>query len=345
MRAFLVLLLLIAAAVAALWLGGESWLASEAGRQAAARRDLALAEARPLRKLGRIGVELVEPAYTSGDVSLALPGLELWVAPADPAAIRVALPDRALLRQAGRDHRVDLRGGAGALRVSPLHGGAIRQAGIQAAMLTLDGAPLAEAVSVDMQMAGLGHEAPRGARAAYDATLTLAGMRPGGLAAMGAPTLPLPGDLSVTGALRVWLDGILDLAVVRGAAAPPAPVALRADGVEVTLGGATARLAGMIRRDAAGRAEGRLAIYTGDGDALLRAAGEAGMLPAEGAMLASALLAGIGRMPFPPESEADGMTLPEAAGQELRLPLVMRGGRLLLGDIDLGAAPAFPAWR
>lgn len=343
MRVLFGLMLLFLLAVAGVWLGSESWLARQVADMAGQRDDLDLAEARPLRDFRRIGLHLTEPAVKGAGRGLALPSLDLWISPVSPTEIRLDLPQTARLTDAGRDHVLDLSGGAAALRLAVLHGGAVRRASAQASMLRLDGAPLAETVSLDAAMASLGHDAPRDARAGYDLQLSLVGLNTDALAAAGIPDLALPGAVSVTGPMRLWLDGILDLGVISGAAPAPQVTGMRSGGLEVSIGDIRARLAGQIRSDGDGRMEGRLAIYSHDAGAVLRAAGEAGVIPTEGAMLASALLAGLGRMPFPAGSEADGLDMPEPTDGELRLPLVMRDGRLLLGDIDLGAAPVFPA--
>lgn len=339
MRILFGLVLLILVAVAGLWLGGEAWLARQVVAQAVAQPGVSLAAAAPLRAPPRIGVTLSAPSFDDGTIGLSMPSLDLWLSPFAPGEARASLPETATLTMGGRDHPLSLTGGALGLGVSVLHGGAFRRASAQAATLTLDGAPLAEAVSLDARMTGLGHDAPREARAAYDITLMLAGMRPDALATLGVPPAALPGTVDVAGPLRVWLGAILDLGLVAGDRAAPPVIGLRSEGIEVVIGGAAARVAGTLRRGADGLAEGRLAIYSRNGDAWLRAAAEAGMIPAEGAMLASALLAGLGRLSFP-EGDDGAMALPEPAADEVRLPLVMRGGRLLLGDIDLGAAPA-----
>lgn len=339
MRILFVLGLLVVVAVAGGWLAGESWLARQAATGAEATAGLAMAEARPLRAPPRIGIALREPEWSEADRGLAMPRLDLWISPLSPTELRASLPDSATLTVEGRDHPVGLTGGALGLAVSVLHGGAIRRAAAQAAMLTLDGAPLAEALSVEAEMTRLGHDAPRGARAAYDLALSLNGMRPDGLAGLGVPPVSLQGSVSVTGPLRLWLGDILDVRAVSGARPAPALVGLRSEGIDVTIGGATARLAGTIRAGADGLAEGRLAIYSRNSGAWLQAASEAGLIPPEGAMLAAALVAGLGRLSFPEGDEAEGLALPEPAPDEVRLPVVMRGGRLMMGNIDLGAAP------
>ncbi|MCF3973903.1 DUF2125 domain-containing protein [Paracoccus salsus] len=336
----LLLLMLLAAGV--FWLGGESWMAERVRSQAGAHPGLAVEAVAPLRRHDRIGVRLTRPVYEGDKLGLDLPWLEAWIAPLSPAEARIGLPDKAMLRLNGRRLPLTLRDGGFSLRLSPLHGGAVRQATLNLAALSLDAWLLAEGIFASGQMVGLGHAAPRGARSAFDVDLSLTALDLDALAHLGIAAVSVPGTVSLTGMATLWLDGILDLDSVSGATVPPQPVGLRSEGLDLQLGDARARLAGYLRRSADGRVEGRLAIYTRDGAALLRRASDAGLIPTDAAMLASALINGIGRMPFPENSEEDGLMLPEPIEGELRFPVVMKSGRLFIGDVEIGPAPHFP---
>lgn len=334
MRVLFGLVVLIAAAVAGLWLGAEPWLADRVAQGIAARPDLRAGAVSPLEVRDRFGLDLADLGWRQGAVALDLPDLALWIAPLHPTELRATLPDRAEVSVGGLAHRLEMTGASAGLRLAPLHGGALRRASLQAAALRLDDAPLAEALSLDAAMAGLGHDAPEGARMAYDLDLALAGFD---ASALGLAQWPRA--LSVTGQLRLWLDGILDPGTLSGAAPPPRLVALGSDGVQLRLGEAEARLAGRIGRGAGGLAEGRVALYTRDPAALIDEAEAAGLLPEDGRKMGAALLAGIAALPLP----EGGPALPDPAEGELRLPLTLAGGRIALGTIDLGPAPVFPA--
>lgn len=343
MRVVFWVFLLILLAVVGSWLGGESWLARGVADRLATRADLRATEVLPLRQPGRVGLRLAEPDYQNGVLGLSMPWLRLWVSPLAPTEIRADLPETVRLTRDGRDHSLTLGGGAGSLRLLALHGAAVGHAGARSNRLSLDGAPLADSLEVEARLVRLSPEAPREARSAYEVTLSLDGFRPDALAVLGVPPAALPGAVGVSGRVRLWLDAVPGPAVLAGAAPPPRLVGLGSDGVEIRVGSLGARLVGHLRQDAGGRAEGRLAIYTRDGEALLRQAGEAGLIPPEAVALASAMLSNLGRMPFPQDAVADRLpALPDPAEGELRLPVSMRGGDLYLGAIRIGPAPPFP---
>lgn len=342
MRILSMLVLLIVLVVGGAWLGGESWLAGRVATEADTRPGLDVHAVAPLRQPDRIGVRLTAPSLQGRDMALDLPWFEAWVSPLRPTEARFALPGAAVLRVAGRDLPVTIQDGAAALRVAPLYGGSVRRAAVSAKAMTLDGKALFDGVELTARMAGLGATAPQQARSAYDLDLMLSGLDTQALSVLGVPPLVLPGQLTLSGPATLWLDGIAGPAMLGGAVPPPQPVGLRSTGLNLRIGKARARLAGVLQRSEDGNVEGRLAIYTGDGTELLRQASSVGLIPADAAMLASALLKGLGRMPFPEGSDVDGLALPDPAEGELRLPVVMKDGRLYLGGVEIGPAPRFP---
>ena len=342
MRILSGLVLLLLLAVAGLWIGGETWLAGRIMREAEANPGLQVAATDPMRRIDRIGVRLDEASYQNPRFSLALPWLELWVAPLSLTTAQAGLPDQAMLRHAGRDHALGVANGALSLRLAPLHGGAVARASVDSGPVTLDAQGLADRIALSAAMTGLGPFAPAKARSAYDMQLGLQGIDPDALVALGMPSLALPGKVSIAGPATVWLNGIVGPRSLDAPAQSVWPVGIRSTGVDMRIGELRARLAGFLWRGDHGRIEGRLAIYTEDASALLRQASDAGLIASDAAMLVSAPLNGIGRMPFPDGVRDDGLSLPEPAEGELRLPVTMKDGRLFLGDIEIGAAPLFP---
>lgn len=342
MRVFLWLGVLILLAVGGAWLGGESWIARQVADQMAARSNLRAEAVLPLREPGRLGLELVQPGHEGRLAGLSMPWLRLWLSPLSPTEVRAALPDDLTITQAGRDHALRQVGAAASLKILPFDRASVGRVTIHAGQVSLDGAPLAERLDLAARLVGLGADAPATARSAYEARLEVSGFRARALQPLGLPSSGLSSPVSVNGPLQIWLDAVPDLPMLAGDAPAPRLVGLRSEGIDLLVGGVEARAAGRLWQDADGRAEGRLAIYSRDGDGLLRRAVEAGLIPPNAETLASAMLAGLGRMPFPDDTTGTEMLAAPAEG-ELRLPLVMREGRLFIGTIEIGPAPLFPS--
>lgn len=361
MRILVVIVLILAALLGVVWLGGESWMASRATTAIEAREDLSAASVTPLREPRRIGLHLAEPAFkgAAGGQPLAvdLPWLDFWVSPAAPHELHADLPDTAQLDMAGTQVAVQMTGAGASLRLAPANNMALSRASLQADAVQLGGQPAIGAVSAQARLISLGHDAPRAAGAAYDIALRLDQADPTTLAQLGLPPLALPGLLSVDGDLRLWLNEAPGPAALQGRGAAPHLVGFRSSGLNLTLGDLSARLLGEVTADDQGRAAGRLALYTKDSEGWLAAAADAGLIPGSGVLLGGAMLQNLSAMPMQPEAAADtdrpsatarvvstggDFTFPDPAEGELRLPIFLRDGQIFLGAIPIGPAPQFP---
>lgn len=361
MRWLLIFVLVIAAFLGAAWWGGESWLASRASMAIAQRDDVSAAAVSPLRQLDRAGLRIEQAEYqgvVEGQaLSVALPWVEFWARPLAPTTLNARLPDQARLGIDGT--ALDLRMDAvqASLHLSPLNSMAVTQAGLDAAEITLDGQAAVTGLSAEARLASLGYDAPRGAGAAYDIALRLQALEPAALTVLGVPPLAVPGAVSAQGDLRLWLTAAPGRGILRGQHYPVQPVGFRTDGIDLGLGDLRARLVGLVSADAQGRAEGRLALYTSDSRAWLRAASDAGLIPPSAVLLGGAMLHGLSNTPMTPEAAPDDSSrtariasefhsvtefiFPEPAPGELRIPIFLRDGQAFLGKIPIGPAPSF----
>ena len=62
MRTLLLIVIMLGGALAAAWVGGETWLAREAAQRIAADPQIAAAGVEPLRELCRVGLALTDVA-------------------------------------------------------------------------------------------------------------------------------------------------------------------------------------------------------------------------------------------------------------------------------------------
>lgn len=361
MRILLVLVLILAALLGVVWLGGESWLASRATAAIEARDDLTATSVTPLREPRRIGLHLAEAGFegiaAGRPASLDLPWLDLWVSPTAPHELRADLPETAELNLGGTPIVAEMTGAGASLRFAPANNMALSRATLQAEAVELDGQPAIGALSASARLISLGHDAPRAAGAAYDIVLGLDQADPAAFAPFGLRPLAVPGLLSADGNLRVWLDAAPGRGVMLGHSAPPQPVGFRSTGLNLSLGALSARLLGEVTADDQGRATGRLALYTKDSQGWLSAAADAGLIPGSGVLLGGAMLQTLTAMPMQPEaspasdrpsatarvvSTGGDFTFPDPAEGEVRLPIFLRDGQIFLGTIPIGPAPQFP---
>lgn len=331
MRGLIAVLLVVAASVAAAWIGSETWLAREAARRIADDPRIAAAQVAALRDPRRIGLHLGDVTVATAAGDAALPTLDLWAAPTAPTEFHAALPAEMILPIRGALRPVQAAGAVLSARISPASRMAVSRAALSSGPVIIDGAPAAAAVEITAALTRLGSDAPAGAGASY----VVQGQADGVAPLAGAPALQNTGLLSAAGAARIFLSG----PVVPGER-PPQIVGLASDGVTVRLGSRTARISGRIAADAEGRATGAAFVYTPDAGDWLALAAEAGLLPKGMVALAgTALAAAAGTVPQLPPGTPPPV---EPQPGELRIPLLLRDGQAFLGPLPVGPAPMFP---
>lgn len=336
MKTLVILLLLVGGAVAGAWLGGETWLAREARRMIAEDPRVEAASVTPLREIDRIGLGLTKVQIATPVGEALLPAVELWAAPTSPNQFHAALPPSMTLPVMGRPLAVTAKDAMLTLRVSPGSEMAISRVAAASGPVGVEGHPLLAALDAQAQLVAMGAAAPRAARAAYDIGGRLRDVTGTGL-------LPLPPALadraiSVEGVARVFLTAPFR----QGADAPPPQlVGLASEGVTLTLGDQSLRLAGTVRAGDDGRAEGAAFVYTADARAWLQLAADLGAIPAVTVALADTALQQAAETEIELPAGVPAPAAPERG--ELRVPLVFRNGKTFLGPLALGEAPLFPA--
>ncbi len=331
MRRLILLVLVVAAALAAAWLGGETWLVREAARRIADDPQIEAAAVTPLRRIDRIGLHLADLKFATEAGPATLPALDLWAAPTAPTTFHATLPPALTLPG---DRALALTGGGMSLRVSPGNGMAIGAAGAKATAVTLDGAPLAEGVDVTATLTPMGGHAPKAARASYRVAGTLTQLVP---AAVGPvpPALAEAGPIGIDGAAQLYFTGALK----PGEETPPRLVGVNSDGVTLHVGAHHARISGHVTADAEGRAAGAAFVDTPDPRGWLDLAAALGAIPAQVVPLATtALRTASGAEVTLPQ----GITAPPPPPEgTLRITLIFRDGRSFLGPMPIGPAPLF----
>lgn len=324
MRAFVWLSVLFVSAMGVLWLGGESWFAWQARQMISDQPSLVANEVRPLRDPRRLGIRIGQPEFEDEVMSLSLPWADLWISPLRPQEARLTLPDHGQLRIGARQHDLSVQAAEGRVRQS-LFGGPMTRADLQVDGLALDGQRVLDGLDLQIRAARLTDEAPDGAVAAYDATVTLQDLSRDALLPPSIPRLSTEGKLSLQGGVRLWSD---QKVTVQNLGAPEAPrlMGARIDDLILQLGDHRARIGGQLQPDAYGRAEGELTIRTENVQAILDAAFDSGLLPASSRLLVRPMMARLQR------STVDG---------EFGLSLVMENGQMKLGPVPLGPAPVF----
>ena len=336
-RKLLGAVLVAAAVLAGSWFMAEQWAADRAREIIAQHPDLQAADVGPLRQPGRVGLRLDEPGLRLPEMSLHAAGLELWLPFWRPLTGVAAPAAEGWLELAGQRLSYRQEQAQARVRLSPLAGFVLASLRLESGAVMLDGRALLDRLAFDVARAGM-DLAPEGAGAAYDLTLRLERLQPQALPSSPAMPVAIP-DLSARGQGRLWLDRAL---------APDQRhavqvVGLQAGSLQLDLGnGLTARLVGRLVRGAGGLTEGRVALYTDDSRGFLDAAIETGLIEGNVRLLAEAMLKRVSALPMPAPAHADGLDFPPAAPGETRIPLVLRDGRLFLGDMPLGPAPVFP---
>lgn len=336
MRTLLILILLVAGGAAGAWLGGEAWLARKAQGLIARDPRIEAEAVTPLRDFGRIGLGLSGVQMETPQGPAALPQVELWAAPTSPNEFHASLPPEMTLPLMGRARAVAAQGAVLSLRVSPGSEMAISRLAAASGPVTVDGRPLLSGLTAQAQLVAMGAAAPRAARAAYQLEWRWQDLAPGAL--LDAPPPRAAQALSAEGAARIFLTAPLRQAE---GAAPPDLVGLTSDGMTLTLGGQSLRLAGTVTAGEDGRAEGAAFVYTADPRGLMQLLGEAGLIPQATVALAGTALETVAQAgaELPPGIPAPA----EPQKGESRIPLIFRDGRMFLGPVPLGEAPLFPA--
>lgn len=342
MRKFLGGLLVTASLLAASWFLAEQWAADRAREMVAQHPDLQAGAVAPLRRPGRVGLRLDQPGLRLPgglhlqDMSLHPAALELWLPFRAPLTGIAAPAGEGWLELAGQRLDYRLERAQARVRLSPFAGLALASLRLESGAVVLDDHALLQRLELDAARTGL-DLAPAGAGAAYELALRLERFRPQALPS--SAHLPALSDLSLRGQGRLWLDRA------------PSPhqgqavqvVGLQVGPLQLDLGeGLSALLVGRLVRGANGLTEGRVALYTSDGPGFLDAAIDAGLIDTNARLLAEAMLRRVSTLPMPAPASADGLDFPAPAPGETRIPLILRDGRLFLGDMPLGPAPAFP---
>ncbi|MFN3273100.1 MAG: DUF2125 domain-containing protein [Paracoccus sp. (in: a-proteobacteria)] len=321
---------------AGLWLGGETVAADRLRQHIAQSPALDAASVTPLRSPEGMGLRLEAPAVGDARAGLALPWARLLLSPTSPTTLQLDLPPEGRLTLDGRVHDLTAGAAQALLSVAPLRGMVVDALHIEARDLRIDGMALARQIDLDLAMQRLGHDAPRPARASYDADIAIDGMAQAGLSQLGLQAGELPGDLSAQGVVRLWLDGPLR----PGQARPPQLVGGQTDGLTLASGDLSARIVARLAADEAGFAQGRVALYTRDAGAIVDHMAELGLIPDGARLLLRAGLSQLGRAGFAQgDAPQPGPDFPEATGDELRLPLLFQDGQMFLGTVPLGPAP------
>lgn len=336
MRGTIIAVGLVAAVLAGGWLGAETMAARHVAALIRDDPGLEAASVAPLRDPRQIGIRLSEPQLRDPALSVAMPWARLSLSPLSPLTARLDLPDAIRVVQAGQAMDLAWQDPRASVALAPLNRMAPDALDLQARAVTLDGLPMAQGLSLRADLGALGSDAPRPARAAYDIAIALEGVQTQALAMLGLDAGPLPGPISVRGPLRVWLDATPSL----GADAAPGPqvVGWQTAGLDMQAGDIGLRLVGRLSRDAQGRAEGQVALYSPDADAMIGLAEGLGLIPPQGRLLLRAGLAQLAQAPL--DATLPGPAFPEPAPGELRLPVIMRDGQLILGGLPVGPAPA-----
>ena len=344
MRRLLTLTILAALILGALWLGGETLLARELRRASARDPGLDIAAVTELRRKDRVGVHLDGLRVSRAAGVLDIAAADLWLSPLTPTEARLDLPAQVIVDAGAGPVTLGLGTTDARLRLAPLGGMALDSIVLGAGPLTIARAPLADRLDLTATHSRA-PQAPLPGAAGYDVSITaekldlerLASALTGG----SPPQASLPGLLQVQAAGRIWLDARPGPANLRPEARP-ALVGLRIEGADLALGPLRARMIGQISADDTGHAQGHLALYTADAAPLLQLAADLGWIPQGVVKLAGQMVERLGALPIAQSAAQDGwpgITFPDPAPGELRLPLSMAQGRISLGPIPLGPAP------
>lgn len=334
---------LVAAGLGAAWYGGETWLSGKARDAVLGSPVIEAATVAPLRDPGRVGLHMAEVEIGDAQNGLSAPGLDVYAPLTAPTTMTVSLPPQMQLHVDGTPVALAMQQGQAHATIAPLQDMAIRGAGATAQGVTVDGTEILQSLDVMAKLTHMGAAAPQGSRAAYAVTATATGITLGGLQER----------LDVAGPVQLWLTQIPAQPILEGLVPPPALTGVQTPGLRFTLGEIEATLIGRLQADAQGFAEGEAAFYTADARLFVDAAVRAGLVPQEAAMLVGALINNLSETPVAgqadavpanPDSAADAdgdtiVALPPAPAGQIRLPLILKGGKVHLGPVPIGPAP------
>ncbi|WP_312530151.1 DUF2125 domain-containing protein, partial [Paracoccus sp. (in: a-proteobacteria)] len=327
------------------WLIGESWLAQKAAEVVAQNPQLRVASVSALRDPGRFGLALSEPGVSSDGFSLSAPDLSLWVSPLAPTTLEAALPAQIMFapRPGEAIRELGLNKGTAYLTVAPFRDLSFTRASLSAQDLTLDGLPVAKALSATSRMQDLAADAPPQAHAAYDVVFDLQSLNPASLPNIDLSMLP-SGDLSLNGHGRVWLEDALSPS---STAQNIQLIGLEADQLSLGLGDLKARIVGRVQADENGYAQGKVMVFTANTPEILQALAAAGVISPKTVPFAMTMLKQLSKEGAEPSNApATGQLAPAPApvpakAGEIRLPITFADGKTMLGPIALGPAPRF----
>lgn len=345
---------LVAVGLGAAWYGGETWLSNKAREALATSPVVEAASVTPLRNPARIGMHMTAVEIGDAQNGLSAPGLDVFAPITAPMTMTVTLPSQMDLRINAVPMAVTLAQGQAYAAISPTHEMAIGSAGVTARDVGIDGVQMLQSLDVDARLAHMGGAAPQGSRAGYAVGITGRGLALGDLA----------DRLDVTGPVQLWLTELPGQPMLEGRVPPPALTGAQTQGLRFALGEIEATLIGRIQADADGFAEGEAAFYTADAHLFVDAAVEAGLVPQQAVMLVRAVIDNLSATPIAGEAEAAEakaeaateellpqsdpnlvpdadmvVSLPPAQKGQIRLPLILKGGKVHLGPVPIGPAP------
>lgn len=345
---------LVAVGLGVAWYGGETWLSNKARAALASSPVVEVASVAPLRDPARIGMRLTTVEIGDAQNGLSAPEVDVFARLTSPLKMTVSLPPQLDLRVDAVPVALTLAQGQAYAAIAPTHEMGIGGAGVTVQDVGIDGVQLLELLDVDAQLTHIGGAAPQGSRASYDVSINWQALAIGNLTE----------GLDVTGPVQLWLTELPGQPMLEGRVPPPALTGAQTQGLRFSLGEIEATLIGRIQADANGFAEGEAAFYTGDGRRFVDAAVKAGLVPQKAAMLVGAVIDKLAATPIPGEikaaeekaeakveellpeadpdllSEADmTVSLPPAQKGQIRLPVILKDGKIHLGPVPIGPAP------
>lgn len=365
MRVLLFLVVILAAAIGAGWWFGEPWLAEKARSTLSQETPLSfapetkvtLADAAELRAPPRFGLTLQDARLNSPDRGVQAAALTLSAPLWSPTRLDLAVTEPVTLTTPNApDRTLAIENGQLGVDFAVSRWLALSEVALSGDALMLDAQAVAGPVTVMAKLSHAGLNPPAETGATYHLDLSAQDVTAAGWAPLfgieatdahsDAPTLSLQGDG------RIWLDDVPKRNGLFSLTALPRVLGLAANGLDLTMGAASARIAGRLTGDAEGRATGMLVLDTADPDALMRAAIGAGLLPAAQAPEITAALAALGKAQAQnAEGAAETLraggvssariepALPTQAPGTTRLTLSLDQGKVMLGPLVLGEAP------
>ncbi|MFV0294045.1 MAG: DUF2125 domain-containing protein [Paracoccus sp. (in: a-proteobacteria)] len=356
MKKLLIWLAGIVLILGALWYWAETWLSNRTREAIAANDQLRIASIVPLRNPTRIGLHM-EALDTGDDKNgLSAQDLDIYVPVYQPNALTINLPRHMTIHQSGALHELNMDKGILRASFSPSPALTLHRVRLEMRNFGIDGVtPLFESADAKAKLIHMGVAAPDGSAAAYAIDLNMNRLAAG----------TLKDRINIVGLAQIWLSSIPGKAVLDGQVPPPHLTGIQTSGIDFRMGGMHARLISRITADENGFAEGEAALYTDDARAFIDAAIEAGLIPQRAAMMVGALLKNLsdtriasdngqtdndrgasrthsdkaGTAKTETNSVDDVVSLPPAGPGQVRLPIILKDGKIRLGPIPLGPAP------